>query len=135
MAETQMVLLTATLLLVEDDRLFERMYWKRQEVHIIRGSTLRQNIQYSVVDGGQTIAERDVQLEQIVGEVLNDPIQPKGKAVEMCESKPKVKEIAKVGLFACDMFHANLPEETKEEMLSDFRVGSIRVIVATGRSG
>ena len=53
-AETQMVLLTATLPPTDEDDLFDRMYWRREEVRLIRGSTVRTNIQYSVVDGGAT---------------------------------------------------------------------------------
>lgn len=135
MAETQVVLLTATLPPAEEDRLFERMYWRRQEVHIVRASTVRQNIQYSVIDGGQTPGEKEVQLERMVGEVLGDPMQPHGKVVVMCESKAKVKEVVQAGLFPCEMFHADLSEESKEETLNDFRAGGVRVIVATGAFG
>jgi superfamily II DNA helicase RecQ len=134
-AETQMVLLTATLPPTEEDRLYERMYWKREEVHMIRASTVRQNIQYSVVDGGTSRTERDAQLEEIVGEVLRDESRPEDKVVIMCESKPKVREIVEAGLFPCEMFHADLPEETKEETLNEFRAGNIRAIVATGAFG
>jgi superfamily II DNA helicase RecQ len=135
MAETQMVLLTATLPPTEEDRLCRRMYWFREEVRMIRASTVRRNIIYSVVDGGDTAAEKNDLLEQMVSEVLSDPQQPEGKVVVMCESKPKVEEIVKAGLFPCEMFHADLPEETKEETLDDFRAGNVRVIVATGAFG
>ena len=134
-AETQMILLTATLPPTEEDKLFERMYWRREEVHMIRASTVRRNIQYSVVDGGATPSDRDDHLEEIVGEVLRDAGQPEGKVVIMCESKPKVREIVEAGLFPCEMFHADLPEATKEETLNEFRAGNVRVIVATGAFG
>lgn len=134
-AETQMVLLTATLPPTEEDRLYERMYWKREEVHMIRASTVRQNIQYRVVDGSAGRAERDAQLEEIVGEVLRDESRPGDKVVIMCESKPKVREIVEAALFPCEMFHADLPEETKEETLNEFRAGNVRAIVATGAFG
>ncbi|KAK0768541.1 hypothetical protein LTR59_017590 [Friedmanniomyces endolithicus] len=49
-AETQMVLLTPTLPPSLEDTLFERMFWQREEVTLIRGSTVRPNIAYSVVD-------------------------------------------------------------------------------------
>jgi superfamily II DNA helicase RecQ len=135
MAETQMVLLTATLAPTEEGRLISRMYWFREEVRMIRASTVRRNIAYSVVDGGSTAAEKNDLLEQMVGEVLGDPQQPEGKVVVMCESKPGVEKIVQAGLFPCEMFHADLPEETKEETLDDFRAGNVRVIVATGAFG
>ncbi|KAK3046026.1 hypothetical protein LTR09_012463 [Extremus antarcticus] len=53
-AETQMVLLTATLPPTDEDDLFDQMYWSREEVRLIQGSTVRANIQYSVIDGGRT---------------------------------------------------------------------------------
>lgn len=134
-AETQMVLLTATLPPTEEDRLYKGMYWKREEVHMIRASTVRRNVRYSVDNGGATPADRDVQLEEMVGEVLRDASQPEGKVVIMCESKPKVREIVEAGLFPCEMFHADLPEATKEETLNEFRAGNVRVIVATGAFG
>ena len=134
-AETQMVLLTATLPPTEQGRLFERMYWKPEEVRMIRASTVRQNIQYSVIDGGQTAAERDTQVEEMVGGVLRDANQPEGKVVIMCESKPKVRRVVEAGLFPCEMFHADLPDETKEETLNEFRAGNVRVVVATGAFG
>ena len=72
-AETQIVLLTATLLPAEEGRLISRIYWFREEVRIIRTSTVRRNIVYSVVDRGDTVAEKHDLLEQIVGKVLSDP--------------------------------------------------------------
>jgi superfamily II DNA helicase RecQ len=102
---------------------------------MVRAPTVRQNIQYRVIDGGPTPGERDAQLEQMVGEVLGDPMQPNGKAVMMCESKGKVREMVEAGLFPCEMFHADLAEESKEETLNDFRAGNIQVIVATGAFG
>ncbi len=68
-------------------------------------------------------------------EVLRDTTQPEGKVVMMCESKDTVREIVEARLFPCEMFHADLPDEVKEETLDEFRVGSIRVIVATGAFG
>ena len=43
-AETQMVLLTATMPPSQEEKLFQRMYWQREEVHMIRASTVRKNI-------------------------------------------------------------------------------------------
>lgn len=48
-AETQMLLLTATLPPSEEQKLFERMYWRRDGVRLIRASTVRSNIAYSTL--------------------------------------------------------------------------------------
>ena len=50
------------------------MYWQREEVHMIRASTVRKNIQYQVIDGGAHQAEQDATSEQIVTTFLQtDP--------------------------------------------------------------
>ena len=134
-AETQMVLLTATLPPSEVHELFKRMYWMPEEVRLIRASTVRPNIRYSVIDGGRTRKERQATLERVVEKVLNDAANPQGKVVVMCESKPTVKEIVAAGLFVCEPFHADLSERQNEETLHEFRAGLVRVIVATGAFG
>jgi superfamily II DNA helicase RecQ len=72
-AETQIVLLTATLPPSEEERLFRRMYWQREEVRLIRASTVRPNIKYSVVNGRRQAPERAAQLDEIVSQFLEDP--------------------------------------------------------------
>lgn len=134
-AETQMVLLTATLPPSDEGELFRRMYWRREEVTLIRASTVRPNIEYSVVDGPPQRAERIEQVSSLVGEVLMDPSQPEAKAVVMCESKPEIQAIVESGLFPCEPFHADMAEDRKEEVLDDFRSGRVRVIVASGAFG
>lgn len=130
-AETQMVLLTATLPPSAEGRLFQRMYWVRDEVQLIRASTVRSNIRYSIIDSRRSKAEKFAQLQEIVEKVLSDPSQPEGKVVIMCEDKTKLKAIVAAGLFQCEAFHADVPEAVKAEILSDFRAGKVRVIVAT----
>lgn len=71
----------------------------------------------------------------MVEEVLKDATQPDGKVVIMCESKDTVRDIVQAGLFLCEMFHVDLPDEVKEETLDEFRASNIRVIVATGAFG
>lgn len=46
---TQMLLLTATLLPSNEAQLISQMFWKTDEVTIVRTSTVRPNIEYSVV--------------------------------------------------------------------------------------
>ncbi|KAI7148150.1 hypothetical protein KC316_g15819, partial [Hortaea werneckii] len=99
-AETQMLLLTATLPPNEEQKLFERMYWRRDEVRLIRASTVRPNIAYSVIDGPEESRPRIALLAAIVESVLRDPEQPEGKVVVMCESKPGIRAIAESGVSA-----------------------------------
>jgi len=61
---------------VTRNRLFERMLGQREEVPLIRGSTVRSNIAYSVVDGGNSPAARSPWSEAVVTETLTDPTQP-----------------------------------------------------------
>jgi hypothetical protein len=103
---------------------------------LIRASTVRPNIKYSVIDGAPTAEGREQQLEALVVAVLNDAEQPSGKVVVMCESKPAVKHIVEsAGLFPCEAFHADIPSERQNEILDEFRAGNTRVIVATGAFG
>ena len=131
-AETQMVLLTATLPPSEEDRLFRRMFWQRDEVRLIRGRTSRTNIAYSVVDSGDSWRARMDQLEQMVEEVLQDVQEPEGKVVVMCESLGNVEQIVKAGLFVCEGYDGNTGTPNRKEILDRFRAGEVRVIVATG---
>ena len=106
-----------------------------EEVQLIRASTVRPNIRYSVIDGGRTRKERQATLERVVEKVLNDAANPQGKVVVMCKSKPTIKEIVAAGLFVCEPFHADLSERQNEETLHKFRAGLVRVIMATGAFG
>ena len=134
-AETQMVLLTATLPPSTEATLFERMYWRREEVTLIRGSTVRPNIAYSVIDGADSVEGRHAQLAQIVTEVLADPSHAEGKIAVMCESVRGVKRISEAGLFPCEPYYAEMSDGAREEVLDEFRRGNTRVVVATGAFG
>lgn len=134
-AETQMVLLTATLPPTDENELFRRMHWKREEVRLIRAATVRPNIEYSIIDGPSEQSKRIEQMSGMVEQVLEDPSQPEGKAVVMCESKPEIEAIVAVAHFPCEPFHASMTEDRKEEVLDDFRCGRVRVIVASGAFG
>jgi superfamily II DNA helicase RecQ len=131
-AETQMLLLTATLPPTEEQTLFDRMYWRRVEVRLIRASTVRKNIEYSVIDGPAERAKRIECLSGLVEGALQDESQPDGKVVVMCESKSAMGAIVEAGLFPCEPFHADMAEERKEEVLDEFWTGQIRVVVASG---
>lgn len=112
-----MLLLTATLPPSEEQKLFDRMYWRRDEVRLIRASTVRPNIAYSVVDGPEESPPRIALLAAIVERVLQDPEQPEGKVVVMCESKTGIRAITESGLFPCEPFHADMTDARKDEVL------------------
>jgi superfamily II DNA helicase RecQ len=48
-AETQIVMLTATLPPSEEDELFRRMHFERDQVKIFRARTTRSNVAYQVI--------------------------------------------------------------------------------------
>ena len=50
----------------------------------------------------------------------------------MCESKSEISTIVEAGMFPCEPFHVDMTEERKEEVLEEFRAGTIRVVVASG---
>lgn len=132
-AEPQIVLLTATMPPQDEETMFQRMYWQREEVCIIRASTVRKNIRYGVVDGGRRRAQRDATLEQIVTAFLER--DGEGKALIMCNSKPGVERIAASGMFPCEYYHADVPRTAQQKLLQEFREGRFRVIAATGTFG
>ncbi|KAI6787196.1 hypothetical protein KC361_g9560 [Hortaea werneckii] len=108
-AETQMLLLTATLPPSEEQKGFDRI----------------------VIDGPEESPPRIALLAAIVEGVLRDPEQPEGKVVVMCESKAGIRAIAESGLFPCELFHADMTDPRKDELLQEFRAGGIRTIVAS----
>lgn len=106
-----MLLLTAKLPPGDEETLFRRMYWRREEVRLIRASTVRPNIEYSVVDVQREQVKRIEQVSGLAGQVLNNTSQPEGKAVIMCESKPEIKALVAAGWFRCESLHTDMPED------------------------
>jgi superfamily II DNA helicase RecQ len=130
-AETQMVLMTATLPPTEEDQLCERMYWRREEVHFVRSSTVRDNIAYRVLSVASG-AERLARLNALVAPVMQ---QTTRKVVIMCRTKQQISEVTEAGLFPCEPYHAGLLERQKNELLDQLRSGQLRVLVATSAFG
>ena len=50
----------------------------------------------------------------------------------MCESKSEISTIVEAGMFLYKLFHADMTEERKEEVLEEFQAGTIHVVVASG---
>ena len=130
-AETQMVMLTATLPPSEEDELFRRMYVERGQVELIRAATARTNVAYRVVRAGKAAKKKEV--EEMVVRTVRQKLRKhkKGKVVVYGNSVPKVKELAQA--LGCHAYHHK--GVGKASMLEDFAAGKQRVIVATNALG
>ena len=60
-AETQMVLLTATLPPSEEDELFRRMHFERDQVKMFRARTTRTNVAYRVVQVDKALRREEAE--------------------------------------------------------------------------
>jgi superfamily II DNA helicase RecQ len=60
-AETQIVMLTATLLPSEEDELFCRMHFNLEQVKMFRAPTAQTNVAYRVVKVGQEAKKQEVE--------------------------------------------------------------------------
>ena len=130
-AETQMVMLTATLPPSEEDELFRRMYVEREQVELIRAVTARTNVAYRVVRVGKAAKKKEV--EEMVVRTVRQKLRKhkKGKVVVYGNSVPKVKELAQA--LGCHAYHHK--GVGKASMLEDVVAGKQRVIVATSALG
>lgn len=130
-AETQMVLLTATLPPSEEDELYQRMHFERDQVKMFRANTARANLAYQVVRVGKAVKRQEVE------RMVLDTVQRKqrkyrtGKVVVYGNSVPKIKGLAKK--LGCHAYHHNAVG--KASMLADFIAGKQRVIAATSALG
>jgi superfamily II DNA helicase RecQ len=130
-AETQIVMLTATLPPSEEDELFQRMYVERDEVDLFRAETARTNVAYRVIRVGKAAKKKEVE-EMVLGIVQQKLRKHKtGKVVVYSNSVPKVKELAKK--LDCHAYHHKAVG--KASMLEEFAAGKKRVIVATSALG
>jgi RecQ family ATP-dependent DNA helicase len=130
-AETQMVMLTATLPPSEEDELFRRMYVERDQVELFRAETARTNVAYQVIRVGKAAKKKEV--EAMVLSMLRQKLRKykAGKIVVYSNSVPKVKELAKK--LGCHAYHHHAVGKTS--MLDEFTAGEGRVIVATSALG
>jgi superfamily II DNA helicase RecQ len=130
-AKTQIVMLTATLPLSEEDELFWRMYVERDQVALFWAETARTNVAYQVLRVGKTAKKKEV--EEIVLRIVRQKMRKHktGKLVVYGNSVLKVKELAKQ--LGCDAYHYKAVG--KASMLQAFAAGNQRVIVATSALG
>ena len=131
MAETQMVLLTATLPPSEEEELYRRMHFEKGQVRTFRARTARKNVAYRVVDTSGMGGRGDK--EKAVLGLIEERFQKHaaGKVVVYGSTVRKVKRIAEA--LGCDAYHHDA--EGKDRMLEDFRAGRRRMIVATSALG
>jgi RecQ family ATP-dependent DNA helicase len=130
-AETQMVMLTATLPPSEEDELFRRMYVEREQVELFRAATARTNVAYRVIRVGKEARKKEV--EEMVTNMVRQKLRKhkKGKVVVYSNSVAKVKELAQQ--LGCHAYHHKAVG--KASMLEEFAGGKKRVIVATSALG
>ena len=133
-AETQMVLLTATLPPTKEAELRRRMGWGEGKVDVFRAPTVRKNVRYRVMDAGRYSKPRE---KEMITELVESTLREsdKGKVVIYCNTVPKVKALASAGLFCCEAFHSKVKSGRKKEILEDFRSGLVRTVVATSALG
>jgi superfamily II DNA helicase RecQ len=130
-AETQMVMLTATLPPSEEDELFRRMHFERDQGKIFRARTTRSNVAYQVIGIDKALKKQEVEAV-VVNKARQKMRQYKsGKIVIYGNSVAKVKTLAEQ--LGCDAyFHDAIG---KASMLADFMASKQRVIVATSALG
>jgi superfamily II DNA helicase RecQ len=131
-AETQMVLLTATLPPTEEEELYRRMYFNKDQVKRFRAMTARVNVAYRVVRVGIRAGRRE-EREEVVLELIRRKMRKykTGKVVVYCNAVGKVKRFAKA--LGCGAYHHDAVG--KDSMLKEFMEGGQRVIVATSSLG
>jgi superfamily II DNA helicase RecQ len=130
-AETQMVLLTATLPPSEEDELYRRMHFERDQVKMFRADTARTNIAYRVVRVGKEAKRQEV--ERMVLDMVRKKQRKyrTGKVVVYGNSVPKIKALAKK--LGCNAYHHDAIG--KASMLAGFMADKQRVIAATSALG
>lgn len=126
-----MLLLTATLLPSAEEQLIQRMNWERDEVTVVRASTVRRNIEYSVVDRAEGFQEQVRHLDDIVRPV----VQGQEKAVILCDDIERIEAIVATAALPCEAFHAGISGQARKELLSAYGDGKIAVLVATSTFG
>jgi superfamily II DNA/RNA helicase len=130
-AETQIVMLTATLPPSEEQELFRRMHFDPDQVKMFRVPTARTNVAYSVIKIGQRAKKQEVEATVLAMVRRKLRKYKAGKIVVYGNSVPKVKALAeKLG---CQAYHH--AAIGKESMLEAFMAGRQRIIVATSALG
>jgi superfamily II DNA helicase RecQ len=130
-AETQIVMLTATLPPSEEGELFRRMHFDPEQVKMFRAPTARTNVAYGVAKVGMEAKKQEV--EAIVLAMVQRKLRKykAGKVVVYSNSVPKVKALA--DKLHCQAYYHNATG--KASMLESFMAGRQRIIVSTSALG
>lgn len=135
-AETQMILLTATLPPETEPTLFRRMGWERDQVALYRGRTCRHNVAYRVhtipTDEGYDHPFQWVVMPSVV-EFIRDRIRRAcpGRVIIYGTVKAHITQLAEQ--LDCPAFHAS--QVDKDGILAWFRRTPGAVITATSALG
>ena len=130
-AHAPMLLVTATLPPSEEGQLLSRMFWRAEETTVIRASTVRRNIEYSVVDREDGSEERMEQLARFIQPVVHFG----GKAVVLCNNISHIRSMVEAAAFPCEPFHKEMGEQARKDVFEGFRAGRVRVLIATSVFG
>ncbi|KAF2022979.1 hypothetical protein EK21DRAFT_81853, partial [Setomelanomma holmii] len=129
---TQMVMLTATLPPSEEDELFGRMHFDREQVKMFWAKTTRTNVAYQVIKTAKALKKEEA--EAVVFKVVRRKLRQyrSGKVVVYGNSVAKLhKKLAEQ--LGCNAYYHDAVG--KASMLADFMAGKQRVIVATSALG
>jgi superfamily II DNA helicase RecQ len=107
------------------------MFWQPGEVTMIRASTVRPNIGYSVVQGFREFQRQMGQLSEFIRPI----VEAGGKAVIICNDIERIKAIVEAATFPCEAFHKKMPEQVRNDMFEAFRAGRAPVLAATSVFG
>jgi superfamily II DNA helicase RecQ len=130
-AETQIVMLTATLPPSEEGELFRRMHFDSEQVKMFRAATARTNVAYRVVKVGKEAKKQEVEVTVLAMVRRKLRKYKAGKIVIYGNSVSKVKALAeKLG---CQAYYHDAVG--KASMLEAFMAGRQRIIVATSALG
>jgi superfamily II DNA or RNA helicase len=135
-AQTQLVLLTATLPPSAEGRLWQQIRCERSQVELYRGRTSRTNIAYRVwrpvLERGMEGPNQWIQMPQVMA-FVRQRIQrvPAGRVIVYGSTTTHVGIIA--GALGCDAFYSG--QDDKSGIIERFRQGHTGVIVATSALG
>ncbi|KAL8740051.1 MAG: hypothetical protein Q9190_007204 [Brigantiaea leucoxantha] len=131
-AKTQIIMLTATLPVSQEETLWQRMRFDSERVLKFRARTTRANIAYSVVTIKGNGRGKDKNEEVVrLARVKKQQMVGDGKMIVYCSSVARVRQIA-VELECNDYYHHS---KSKEEKMKRFQESRGAIIVTTSALG
>lgn len=127
----QLVYMTATLLPKDEEAFFHSSRLKKEEVLFLRGSTVRTNVEYRVVE--YLRSEEDQRVQELVRQKVEQYPSP-GQIVVYCRSITQCKRLGKV--LQCPIYFREVGSaDEKKEILKKLVEYQERVFVATNALG